>query len=197
VRTFSTVSRARQAARRAGRGRPILCNNAETTRGRELTQRGVPPELCGGAGNHRYWGGRLPRPMGASPPGAALPPVGYPAPAGRRFRLQRGPGGRGAKSDRSVLHAPASCRRAKITIKGAPRRVPSGRPLTLIFHGKISASIGRTAKDCLGRVAIPSVTSLPPAQLALSLSPRAGTRAVFDTVETILIKLRPTSLSNK
>jgi len=46
---------------------------------------------------------------------------------------------------------PRLCRRAKITVKGAPcGRVCDGAqtapPLTLIFHGKDSAPIGRTGQ---------------------------------------------------
>ena len=64
---------------------------------------------------------------------------------------QAGGAGRNAADDGAAyLTGPsssrrASSRRAKITVKGAPEgRVPSGRPLTVIFHGKTSAPIGRT-----------------------------------------------------
>ena len=40
-------------------------------------------------GTRRLRGGSLPRPTDGSPPGAALPPVGTPAPAGSRYPLQR------------------------------------------------------------------------------------------------------------
>ena len=88
--------------------------------------------------------------MGGSPPDAALPQVGYP-----RTRRQavssatRRPVTALQDIDRSVLLAPGILSPRKDHHQGhAQGRVPSGRPLTLIFHGKIRhLSGGRAILD--------------------------------------------------
>ena len=107
--------------------------------GRRLSQ-------AGERGTRLLRGGSLPRPTGGSPPGAALPPVGTPAPAGNRYALQRAAGDRACKPDRAALPAPGILLPRKDHRQGrAQGRVPSGRPLTVIFHGKIRRqSEGRT-----------------------------------------------------
>ena len=89
---------------------------------------GQPPEPSGQQGTRLLRCGRMPRPTGGSPPGAALPPVGCPAPAGRRYRLQR------AHSDRASARRPGrrsdagrASRRGKPRDRiGAPRIVRGG-----------------------------------------------------------------------
>jgi hypothetical protein len=48
----------------------------------------------------------MPRPTGKSPPGAALPPVGCPAPADSQYRFQRTPVTAPARAGRTVVLVP-------------------------------------------------------------------------------------------
>ena len=57
-----------------------------------------------------------------------------------------------ARASRAVLPRRASCRRARITVKGAPTGAPptamaQAPPLTLIFHGKIRHLSGGRGED--------------------------------------------------
>ncbi len=122
VTTFLTASRARLRRARPGRARPDRMRGRGSDRGIRELARGETASSSpgGGRGDSPAPGGSLPRPAGQSPPGAALPPVGIPAPRKQAVPAPtRPPGPR--------LHEPAGpfsprralCRRAKITVKSA------------------------------------------------------------------------------
>jgi hypothetical protein len=121
VRTSSTTSRARLRCARPCRARP---GRARTRRRQAKSQ----PERGKSTGTAWRWrrgtslhrGVSMPRPMGGSPPGAALPPVGCPRTRRQPVadsnappvpRLQDDPGPFSPRR--------AFCRRAKIAVKGA------------------------------------------------------------------------------
>jgi len=137
-------------------GEPPRPGSEQGTRitGREQVGRagGLPPGAGEGA-TRRWW--------------AAARPVASSAAAHRRGPLlQRGqpdtcllvlPPSRTlmaalARASRAVLPRRASCRRARITAKGAPTGAPptamaQAPPLTLIFHGKIRHLSGGRGED--------------------------------------------------
>jgi hypothetical protein len=144
VRTFFTIySRAR--LRRAGPSGPgrALAIGPSITRGVREQSGGTAPSAAGG-GVSPLWGGSLaPRLQRRSAPARGpLPPRRYPASDGggpRRYAPLMTEPARAAEPSSSRR---ASCRRAKITLKGAPKdaspaAIAQAPPLTLIFHGKI------------------------------------------------------------
>ena len=129
VRIFFTVIKGAPAARRAspapagsGQGRESHREN------RVLTRRGSPQSWAGSGGPLALRGGSLPRPIGRKPYRARRRRRSAgPAPAGRRLGRNAPPVTAPAVSTGPSSSRRASCRRAKITIKGTPWARRCGR----------------------------------------------------------------------
>ncbi len=122
--TFFTSSRARLRRARPG-GCPARLR-AATRKPQRKSRTGAEGYRHGqavGRGTRPLRGGSLPSPTGGSPPGAALPPGGCPAPAGRRYRLQRTPVTAPARSG-----GPSSSRRHSVAVHLSGGRRGPGSP---------------------------------------------------------------------
>lgn len=86
---FKGTPSARQAG--PGPGRSRVLGRGSPPRETASRSRDNPAASAGSRGTHLLRGDSLPRPTGDSPPAAALPRVGRPAPAGSRYSLQRAP----------------------------------------------------------------------------------------------------------
>src|SRR5208282_480622 len=108
VTTFCTALKARLRRARPGRcPAQVVCKDAEISRGDRELERRRTARAERAAGRRAYSGAAASRAQrGGSPPGAALPPVGCSAPAGRRHPLQRTPVTAPARAGRAVVLTP-------------------------------------------------------------------------------------------
>jgi hypothetical protein len=114
---FKGTPSARQAGPGHGRGQGRGSHQAESRAGATGTGRA----RTGSRGPRLLRGGSLPRPTGGSPPGAALPPVGCPAPQAAGTASNAPPVTAPARPDRAALPAPGILSPRNITVKGAPK----------------------------------------------------------------------------
>jgi hypothetical protein len=141
----SLSSRARPPGAPGGQPR----QGSEHRRGSPARERGTSGRPAAGAGaeggTRRWQATAWPAAFSAAAHRRGpLPRAVSPAPARRRSPPSRTPVTAPARANRAVLPRRASCRRAKITVKGAPKgasptAMAQAPPLTLIFHGKIGA----------------------------------------------------------
>jgi len=120
---------------------------ADHRRGERGDEREAPPLGAREEGGiRRSWATAWPAPLARERTSAGhCRHAGSPAPVRRRVPSRHTPPvAAPARASRAVLPRRASCRRAKLTVKGAhkgtsPAAIAQAPPLTLIFHGKIGA----------------------------------------------------------